>query len=67
MKLAQRRLSESSKKLAKFEEEKKDLDLSNQALEEERKEIQVQIQGTKNKISESTDKFTFAEIPIMGK
>ena len=62
MKLAQRRLSESSKKLAKFEEEKKDLDLSNQALEEERKEIQAEIQRAKNQISESTDKFTFAEI-----
>ena len=55
MKLTKRRLTESSKMLTKLEEDKKNLDVSNQALEEERKAIQVQIQRAKNKISESTD------------
>ena len=55
VKLAKRRLSESSKKLAKLEEDKKDLDVSNRALEEEQKATQVQIQRAENTFSESTD------------
>ena len=52
-----RRLSESSKKLSKLEEEKKDLDVISQALEEERKAIQIQTIQAKNNISESKYRF----------